>query len=136
MTKLQHVSDKAAVGLSLLCMVHCLFLPIVLVLLPPLSGALAFNDELFHRWMLYAVVPISSAALFIGYFHHRSNKVLTICLTGLGLLIAATLLGHNVLGKYGEVILTVIGSSIIAYGHLLNYHLRRQCNQADTLKQD
>jgi hypothetical protein len=117
-------------------MVHCLFLPFVLILLPPLSGVLAFNDELFHRWMMYAVVPISSVALLIGYFHHRSNKVLAICLTGLALLIAATLLGHAALGKYGEVILTVIGTSVIAYGHLLNYHLRRQCNQADILKQD
>lgn len=136
MTKFQLMSDKAAVGLSLLCVVHCLFLPIVLILLPPFAGLLVFNDELFHRMLLVAVVPISIIALVIGYLHHRSYRVLFIGLVGLSILIVTTFLGHVILGKYGEVALTVLGTSIIAYGHFLNYRLRRQGVNIEIHEQD
>lgn len=125
MTKLQLMSDKAAVGLSLLCVIHCLFLPIILILMPALTGLLAFNDELFHRMLLVAVVPISAIALVIGYLHHRSHRVLLIGLVGLTILIVTSALGHAIVGKHGEIALTVLGTSIIAYGHFLNYRLRR-----------
>jgi 4-amino-4-deoxy-L-arabinose transferase-like glycosyltransferase len=126
MVKIQQIGDKAAVGLSLLCVVHCLFLPILLILIPPLSGVFAFNDELFHTWLLYAVVPISALAMLMGYFHHRSQRVFLIGALGLIILILAAFLGHEVLGEYSEVAFTVLGSSIIAYSHIRNYQLRSQ----------
>jgi hypothetical protein len=126
MTKFQLISDKAAIGLSFLCVVHCLFFPVLLIVMPPLSGLFALNDELFHRWLLYAVVPISVIALLMGYLHHRSGRVFLIGALGLLLLLTAAFSGHEFLGEYGEVTLTVLGSSIIAYGHIRNYQLRRQ----------
>ena len=124
MLKIQKISDKTAVGLSLLCVVHCLFLPIILILIPSLSGVFAFNDELFHTWLLYAVVPISLIAMLMGYLHHRSQRVFLIGALGLTILILTAFWGHEFLGKYGEVVLTVLGSSIIAYSHIRNYQLR------------
>ena len=126
MTKFQQISDKAAVGLSFLCVVHCLFFPILLIVLPPLSGLFALDDEVFHLWLLFAVVPISSIALAMGYVHHRSGRVFLIGALGLMLLIFTAFLGHEFLGKYGEVVLTMMGSSIIAVGHIRNYRLGRQ----------
>jgi hypothetical protein len=38
----------------------------------------------------------------------------------------AAYLGHELLGEYGEVVLTVLGSSIIVYSHIRNYRLRSQ----------
>ncbi|WP_102797062.1 MerC domain-containing protein [Bowmanella denitrificans] len=124
--KLQNISDKAAVGLSALCVVHCLFMPIILILIPPLSGVLALNDELFHIWLLFAVVPISSIALLMGYFHHRNRHVFVIGALGLTILVIAAVMGHDLLGEYGEVAMTVVGSCIIAFGHVRNYQLGRQ----------
>jgi hypothetical protein len=126
MVKIQQISDKAAVGLSLLCVVHCLFLPILLILIPPLSGVFAFNDELFHTWLLYAVVPISSIAMLMGYLHHRSQRVFLIGALGLIILILTAFWGHELFGEFGEVAFTVLGSSIIAYSHIRNYQLRSQ----------
>ena len=131
MVKIQQISDKAAVGLSLLCVVHCLFLPVLLILIPPLSGVLAFNDELFHTWLLYAVVPISLIAMLMGYLHHRSQRVFWIGALGLLMLILTAFAGHELLGEYGEVALTVLGSSIIAYSHIRNYQLRSQNKCSD-----
>jgi hypothetical protein len=126
MTKFQQTSDKAAVGLSFLCVVHCLLFPTLLILLPPLSGLFALDDTLFHQWLIFAVVPISSIALTMGYVHHRNSRVFFIGALGLMHLIFAAFLGHDVLGEYGEVALTVLGSSIIAFGHIRNYQLGRQ----------
>ncbi|GAA6183094.1 MULTISPECIES: MerC domain-containing protein [Alteromonadaceae] len=131
MTKIQQISDKVAVGLSLLCVVHCLFFPILLIIMPPLSGLFAINDALFHRWLLFAVVPISVIALIMGYFHHRSGRVFLLASLGLTLLIVTALLGHDLLGNYAEVALTVLGSSIIAFAHIRNYQLQRMNKQPE-----
>jgi hypothetical protein len=66
MTTMQVLSDKLAIGFSIVCVAHCLVLPILLILLPPFSGLFALDDEMFHQWMLYAVLPISIAALNDG----------------------------------------------------------------------
>ena len=125
---LQQISDKAAIGLSALCVVHCvllLLLPFLLVLIPPASSLMALNDEVFHIWLLFAVIPISVFALIMGYYHHRNRRVFALGAAGLFLLIIAALAGHDVLGEYGEVCLTVIGSVSIAFSHMRNFHLRR-----------
>ena len=44
MTKLQLLSDKLALGLSMVCAVHCLVLPMLLILVPPFSGLFALDD--------------------------------------------------------------------------------------------
>jgi len=48
--------DKMAIGLSMICTLHCLMLPIALVILPSLSASI-FGDEGFHQWLLMAVIP-------------------------------------------------------------------------------
>lgn len=128
--QLQQIGDKAAVGLSFLCLLHCLFLPLLLLILPPLTGLLALNDEVFHIGLLYLIVPLSLITLIVGYRRHSQTAVLTVGVTGLGLLLAAVLFGHDYLGETGEVLLTVLGSVAIAWGHLRNYRLR-QCQQPE-----
>ena len=123
MTKMQVLSDKLAIAFSMVCLIHCLALPILLILLPPFSGLFALDDEMFHQWMLYAVLPISIAALMMGYLHHRSYKVFLVGSIGLTLIIISTTLGHDVLGKTGEVVVSILGSMSIAYGHFRNYQL-------------
>lgn len=122
----QKLSDKAAIFLSFLCVVHCLCLPVLLLLLPALAGVLVFNDAWFHLTLLFFVVPVSSLALVLGYFHHRNYAMLLVGALGLSLLIVAAVAGHDILGEFGEVVLTVIGSSIIVYSHLRNLKLSRQ----------
>ena len=68
-------ADKAAIGLSLLCALHCLALPLFLSLFPALV-AIGFQDERFHLLMLISVVPMSLFALTLGCRQHRSFYVL------------------------------------------------------------
>ncbi len=119
--------DKLAIGLSLACTVHCLILPVLLVVLPTLGGT-ALGDERFHQWLLFAVLPISIFALSIGCHRHKKSGVLVLGVLGLGALIFAVLLGHDVLGEIGEKVVSVLGASLIALGHWRNHRL---CQRLD-----
>jgi drug/metabolite transporter (DMT)-like permease len=125
--KWQLNSDRAAIGLSLVCILHCLAIPLVLVLFPTLSLML-MDDYAFHQLILFFIVPVSVLALSMGYRHHRNTKVVMISVMGLCVLVATGFIEHELLGHWGEAILTVIGSLIIASAHLQNARLRKQAN--------
>lgn len=111
--------DKIAIGLSTLCTVHCLLLPIILTLLPALSlNVLA--DEMFHQWLLVAVIPTSLIALTMGCRQHKNLSVMIFGLLGLTILILTAFFGHDFLGESGEKIASVIGAVVIAFGHIRN----------------
>jgi len=111
-----------AISLSLLCTIHCLVLPLALVILPSLA-ALPLADEAFDLWMVIAVIPVSAYALTMGCKKHKSYHQLLIGGIGLSLLLAAVFLDHDSLGENREKILTVSGAVMIAIGHILNYRL-------------
>jgi len=121
-------TDKAAIGLSLACAVHCLLMPTTLILLPALAGY-SFVDESFHRWMLLAVLPTSLIALTMGCRRHRQLSVIALCVPGLAALTVAALWGHELFGANGEKIVSLLGAALITLGHLRNHTLckRLQC---------
>ena len=125
MKSLQAISDKTAMGLSLLCATHCLVMPLAVVLLPSVA-ALSLDDEAFHLWMLMAVLPFSGYALTMGCTKHKRYRLLLIGAAGLLVLGTAAFLGHETLGDAWERLLTLIGAGIIALGHLWNYRLCRR----------
>lgn len=123
--------DKVAVSASALCAVHCLCLPLFVGLFPAL-GATLFGQESFHVLLLWLVIPFSLVALTLGCRKHGNRLVLLSGLAGLTLLVAAAVLGHDVLGEGGERIVTLVGAAAIAFGHLRNYGLCRRvaCDHA------
>ncbi len=130
MKNLQVMADKTAIGLSFVCTIHCLALPLLLLFLPSLT-ALNLMDEAFHYWMLVAVVPVSLVALSIGCKKHKNLKVLLISTIGLILMVAAALAGHDLLEEMGEKIMTLIGAVCIAIGHYLNHRLCQKNTNCD-----
>ena len=126
--RLVNLADRSAVFLSLLCAVHCLVLPIILIAVPTITSLTVFNDERFHVWLLFAVIPISIFAVLLGYFHHRSWPIVIIAAVGMTILIIVALLGHQVFGETGEVVASVVGSLLVAYGHIKNFKYRAALN--------
>lgn len=114
--------EGAAVSASLLCLVHCLALPILLLALPGMAG-LFFGSEAFHPVALALVVPLALAAFRLGYRRHRTRRPALLGLAGMGCLIAALLPGF---GKQGETGLTVAGSLLLVAGHVMNWRLRNR----------
>ena len=48
-------------------------------------------------------------------------------ITGIGILLIASIFGHDYLGETGEIILTLIGTGVISFGHLKNQKLCDEC---------
>lgn len=126
---LQPLADKIAIGLSIACALHCLALPLVISLLPSLL-ALGLADEAFHRWMVLGVIPMSVMALSMGCRLHRRFTVIAVGGLGLLFLLAPLVLGHEMLGEWGERTVTLTGAFLIATSHLRNFELCR-AHQAD-----
>ena len=113
-------TDKAAIGLSLLCVVHCLVTPIAIVMFPAL-GATFLDGESFHFALLFLVLPISLFSLGLGCRKHGHRDILLIGIFGLFLLSLILLVGEETLGELGEKLSTVFGAVIIASAHFRNF---------------
>ena len=123
----QEYSDKTAISLSAICLMHCLLMPSFLVLL---SGyvSLSYNNELVHYAILFLAIPISFYALLTGAKNHKSYTYLVWGLIGLFTLIFAVTLGVQLWGEFGEKLITSMGAILVAFSHYKNYKL---CREAD-----
>tara|TARA_B100001063_G_scaffold218609_1_gene222107 strand:+ start:4704 stop:5102 length:399 start_codon:yes stop_codon:yes gene_type:complete len=115
--------DRLAIGLSVLCTVHCFATPILLSLLPSI-GALKLNSEQFHFWILVAVIPTSLLALSLGCKKHRRLRYISFGVVGITLMLVAVTLGGSLFGEVGEKGFTLLGSAFVAVAHWFNY---QQC---------
>jgi hypothetical protein len=92
----QGVLDRLAIGLSGLCIVHCLASAVFLAVVSSIGGAVALGRGLVeHGFML----PSAIGAL------------------GLGIMAGALELPHD----GSEALYTVIGVGVLALGHRLNF---------------
>ena len=116
--------DGAAIGLSGLCLLHCLALPFFVGALPML---MPFTDSHLHAQMLVFAIPLSVVAIGIGYARHRNPRVVAAALAGLGLLLAGATVVHGNHGIVADRLFTVSGSVVLAAAHLWNGLLSRRC---------
>ena len=117
MSKSTNWLDGAAVGLSALCLIHCLALPLVVAGLPFLAQ---FSEGHLHRQMLVVVLPLSIVALGLGYRHHRNGKIFAAGGVGMALLAVGASLAHDNWGLMADRSFTIIGALILAAAHFYN----------------
>lgn len=119
--------DKAAIGLSFACALHCLMVPLLLALFP--SGALsALGDERIHLGLLFLIIPISVFSLTLGCRVHKNFTVVAVGVTGICILIFSALLAHDMGGESLETAGTLLGSGIVALSHALNFKFCRSAH--------
>jgi hypothetical protein len=132
-SKTQLFSDRFAMVLSSLCVLHCIATPLLLVAVPSLTAYSIFSGEVLHHTLLYFILPVGLFALTIGFLHHKQMWVIFLGLLGLTLLSAPLLLesalmerwhiDHHVLGENGETFLTIVGSIFVVIAHICNSRL-------------
>jgi hypothetical protein len=106
--------DKSAIGLSGLCLIHCL---IGMLLLAALStGAGGLFGHTVHQVGLAIAMPLAIVGLAIGVRRHGRWLVAAIGGLGIGFMAGAVWSAHGA----GEVFYTVIGVVLVALAHLLN----------------
>jgi len=127
MVKSQLLTDKFAIALSFVCMVHCFFAPSILILT---SGLLSFSieNEIIHKLILLTAIPISIFALCVGYKNHKLIIPVYFGSLGLFLLIGAIAFDEDYYGIYGESLLTAIGSILVISSHFINYKTCKNLN--------
>mgnify|MGYP001110168060 CR=1 FL=1 len=118
MNNLRKTADQFSIGVSLVCAIHCLMLPMLLALVPSL-GMLHLDSEAFH-WIVLAAIPTSVYALTKGVGQHQQYHILGLGIIGLGLLILALLVGDNLSLFNGEKLLTVLGTALVSISHVWN----------------
>jgi hypothetical protein len=117
--------DLLGLGLSALCLIHCIALPMVLIALPTLA---TFGHDDHHHWLHLALalvlVPLAFASLLPGYLRHRRTAVMA----GGALGVAAILIGAFLEGWLGEsavTALTIAGSLCLIGAHWINLSVGR-----------
>jgi hypothetical protein len=111
--------DRAGVLLSGLCALHCV-LGLVIVAGFGLGGSLVL-DPAIHRVGLLLATLIAGAAIGVGALQHRRTAPLVVAGIGLAFMAGGLAVDHGV----EEAVLTVIGVTLVAAGHLLNVHKAR-----------
>ena len=118
----QKVLDCVAIGASTVCLVHCLLLPALILLLPTLAAYLTFPES-FHLGAVIFAVPTSILALAAGYRHHRRAAPLLIVLPGVAFLALGAVVASE---EWTETALTVVGATVLAFGHVFNWRATSQ----------
>ncbi len=106
--------DRIAMGLSGLCLVHCVATAVLLGLLASAGGIL--GKPIIHEVGLTFAIIFGAVALGRGLFEH--GFVLPAVVGALGLAVMARALTLPEGGP--ETVYTVIGVMIVALGHRLN----------------
>jgi hypothetical protein len=106
--------DRFAIGLSGLCMVHCLATSVLLALVASAGGML--GAPWIHEVGLVLAMVMGAVALGRGILEHGYMMPSSIGALGLGVMAGALTLPHD----GGEALFTVVGVGILALGHRLN----------------
>ena len=146
-------SDKLSICLSLCCILHCIALPVVILMIPSLAS-LWINNEKVHVILVLFAVPISLFAMAKSLRVHHNYKCINLAVIGLSLLVAAIFMhdinfgsesshighedvahheeaehGHHEHGGIGETletVFTVLGGLILLGAHYLNIRSIRE----------
>jgi len=106
--------DRVGMFLSCLCAVHCVTGIVVMAVLG-LGGGWLLNPDL-HRYGLVMATIIAGVAIGVGAIQHRRAAPFVVAMTGLSFMGGGLAVPHGV----EEAILTIIGVSLVALGHVLN----------------
>ena len=107
--------DRMAIGLSGLCVVHCLATTILLALVSAAGGVL--GATWIHEVGLSLAMVMGALALGRGILEHGYSMPSAVGGLGLGVMAGALTLPHN----GSEALYTVVGVAILALGHRLNF---------------
>ncbi len=141
--------DSLAISMSIICAVHCLLTPLLIIAFPILATTFWVHQN-FHLWMLLFVLPTTSLAVFLGCRKHRDKLVVSLSAIGLSCLFAVSLyesffhvnhmLEHGAECMHGlhveheehfplTTVVNILGGVFLASAHVRNYYLcrRLQC---------
>ena len=113
------IIDRLGIGLSGLCLVHCLASTVLVALLASAGGLL--GSPHLHEVGLALGIPLCALAPGPGIVDHGFMMPSSVGGLGLGVMMGALTLPHG----GAEVLATLVGVGILALGHDLNRRASR-----------
>lgn len=92
---IEKLTDKFSRGgliLSSVCVVHCLSVPLVLLLLPMFAE---FFTETLERWLVLSILPLSIAGFVPTWLKHKNRSRLFQFIASLAIIILAQFYFHT-----------------------------------------
>ena len=120
--KLKTDLDKIGIMASVLCVIHCAFLPILVTALPLLGIGFLVKDR---TEVLMVLLSILIAGISIGTSYKIHRSFLPLVLLIIGLTIIATV--HLFLAENLEPFVLPFGGITIATAHYFNWNYNRKC---------
>lgn len=123
------LADLTGIVLSFTCLIHCLALPLLLLLAPALSRWIALPEGV-HAVILLLALPAAAIAMRDGWRRHRRAVPALLAIAGLGLL-ALGLSAHEgwiatIYPEAADRLLTSVGALTLAAAHLVNWRWRHR----------
>ncbi len=115
--------DFAGIGVSLICVTHCLATPFLVGLLP----ALELLERETHTAFVFAILCIGLLAFVPGYRHHNHWRVPALGLIGIGMLSAGVAVPEGLMNEASEMLLTVFGGITLILAHIRNAYYCLLC---------
>lgn len=116
--------DKAGIGLSLGCMLHCLIPLIVLVAMPG-STSVIEHDTWVHALLLVVIIPVTMLTFRLGYKQHGRITVVLAGTLAVILLTVALLMEHFSGWPLLATGITAVASILLITCHLANLRWHR-----------
>ena len=123
--KINNIGDKISICLSICCILHCIALPIFILIIPSFAS-FWINDEQVHLYLVLLAIPISLFTMFKSLKHHNSYKCIS--LAGLGLLLLISAIYIHDLGEIFEKSFTIVGATILFIAHFINMRFIKKRN--------
>ena len=119
--------DKLGVMVSSLCLIHCLLLPILIILLPATSTLFIADEGTAHMVLLSLVLVAGCASFIPGYTIHSHWGPMSLAAIGIAVLTYSAVWAHSHLGHGGDTWLSVIGSLVLISAHIYNHYRCKAC---------
>lgn len=110
-------------SVSVICAIHCLFLPVFVAVLPLTTFAPVLHDWVHPVFVLL----IAPTVYYASKRSHFDRKIVSYLSAGFLLVTFGWILGHNWLGAGFETGATILGSLLLITGHWKNYRHHRTC---------
>lgn len=122
--KHKHYSEQITIFLSLLCTIHCILTPVLLIFLP-VVGAYFVEYHWLETIIIASVFVLGTSSILHGYKEHHHNKMPAYIFFGGLMLMSAASLVHFMLdiNSSTEHLLSGIGGILSGLGQLYNLRL-------------
>lgn len=122
---MQRILDNFGLTISTACAIHCILLPVLLIMSPYIELTF-FTSHEFHESLMFFILPTSLVAFTLGCKRHNDDMVKLGGICGIFVLLIAIAL-HE-FSEPLSIILTLFASSLLIFTHLRN---RTLCSNHD-----